>query len=48
MLLSYNNQSLHTTGCYEDEDSGITPFGKQAIKEMNRVGMVIDMSHSSE
>ena len=46
--LSYNNQSLFATGCYEDEDTGITRFGRQAITEMNRVGMVIDMSHSGE
>jgi len=39
---------LLATGCYEDNDPGITRFGKQAIKEMNRVGMVIDMSHSAE
>ena len=48
MQLSYNNQSLLATGCYEDDDPGITRFGKQAIKEMNRVGMLIDMSHSAE
>ncbi|MEM7359168.1 MAG: membrane dipeptidase [Pseudomonadota bacterium] len=48
MQLSYNNQSLLATGCYEAEDPGITRFGKQAIKEMNRVGMLIDMSHSAE
>jgi len=48
MQLSYNNQSLLATGCYEQEDTGITRFGKQAIREMNRVGLVIDMSHSAE
>jgi microsomal dipeptidase-like Zn-dependent dipeptidase len=48
MQLSYNNQSPLATGCYEDNDPGVTRFGKQAIKEMNRVGMLIDMSHSSE
>ncbi len=48
MQLSYNNQSLLATGCYEAEDPGITRMGKQVIKEMNRVGMVIDMSHSSD
>lgn len=48
MQLSYNNQSLLATGCYEAEDPGITRMGRQVIKEMNRVGMVIDMSHSAD
>ncbi len=48
MQLSYNNQSLLATGCYEAEDPGLTRFGKQAVAEMNRVGLVIDMSHSAE
>lgn len=48
MQLSYNNQSLLATGCYEAEDPGITRMGKQVIKEMNRVGLVIDMSHSAD
>ena len=33
---------------YEKEDNGITRFGRQVIREMNRVGMVVDMSHSGE
>lgn len=48
MQLTYNNQSLLATGCYEDVDTGVTRFGKQVIAEMNRVGLVIDMSHSAE
>lgn len=48
MQLTYNNQSLLAAGCYEAEDSGVSRFGRQAIAEMNRVGMIIDMSHSSE
>ena len=48
MQLSYNNQSLLATGCYEAEDPGITRMGKQVIAEMNRVGLVVDMSHSAE
>ena len=46
MQLTYNNQSLLATGCYEKIDSGVTNFGREVIKEMNRVG--IDMSHSAE
>ena len=48
MQLTYNNQSLLATGCYEQNDTGITRFGRQVIREMNRVGMIIDMSHSAE
>ena len=48
MQLTYNNQSLLATGCYEDNDSGVTRMGKEAIKEMNRLGLVVDMSHSAE
>ena len=48
MQLTYNNQSLLATGCYEIEDTGITRMGKQVIKEMNRVGLVVDMSHSAD
>ena len=48
MQLTYNNQSLLATGCYEQRDSGITRMGKEVIKEMNRVKMIIDMSHSAE
>lgn len=48
MQLTYNNQSLLATGCYEAEDPGVTRMGREVIKEMNRVGMVVDMSHSAE
>ena len=48
MQLTYNNQSLLATGCYEKTDSGVTNLGSEVIKEMNRVGVVVDMSHSGE
>ena len=46
--LRYNNQSLLATGCHEATDPGLTRFGRQAVAEMNRVGLVIYMSHSAE
>ncbi|MFT5967954.1 MAG: membrane dipeptidase, partial [Yoonia sp.] len=48
MQLTYNNQSLLATGCYEAEDMGLTRMGREVIKEMNRVGLVVDMSHSAD
>lgn len=48
MQLSYNNQSLLATGCYEAEDTGVTRMGREVIQEMNRFGIAIDMSHSAE
>jgi membrane dipeptidase len=46
MLFAYNRNNLVGGGCH-DEDIGLTDFGRAVIDEMNRVGMVIDCSHSA-
>jgi membrane dipeptidase len=49
MQLSYNAKCTWATGWVEeDQDEGVTDLGRRAIAEMNRVGMVVDMSHSAE
>lgn len=44
--LSYNQKNHIGDGCDERTDSGLSEFGVKAIKEMNRLGLVVDVSHT--
>jgi microsomal dipeptidase-like Zn-dependent dipeptidase len=46
--LTYNNQSEAGGSCYETHDGGLTRFGRELVPELNRCGMLIDISHVGE
>lgn len=46
--LTYNEQNLIGTGSTERTDGGVSDFGARIIEQMNRVGMLVDVSHCGD
>ena len=46
MHLTYNRRNMIGDGCGEKGNAGLSDFGRSVVKEMNRVGVIIDVAHS--
>jgi membrane dipeptidase len=47
MQLSYNRKSPFAAGVMEPTAGGLTPLGRDAVREMNRLGIAVDLSHAN-
>jgi membrane dipeptidase len=48
MTLTWNNANNWADSCYEHPHGGLTGFGRTVVREMNRLGVMVDISHVSD
>jgi membrane dipeptidase len=47
VLIAYNLRNRAGGGCHDDPEIGLTPYGRDLVRELNRLGIVVDGSHCS-
>lgn len=48
LALAFNENSYYGGGYASEADTGLTSLGRKAIRRMNQLGIVIDLSHSGD
>ena len=46
MHLTYNRRNMIGDGCTEPANAGLSDFGREVVREMNRAGVIVDIAHS--
>lgn len=48
ITITWNGRNELASGCFDEEDIGLTPFGREAIKNMEKLRIAADVSHLSK
>jgi membrane dipeptidase len=48
LTLTWHQRNMVADGSGEPSDSGLSKFGRELVREMNRIGMIVDVSHMGQ
>ena len=47
VLIAYNLRNRAGGGCHDDPEVGLTPYGRDLVRELNELGILVDATHCS-